>query len=342
MGNCCVPTPTKHGDQGGTNYESLDERHSFDFKPENREYCFTLRVLINMKMLKNKDTIEKFRFNVTYGEDAKNWAENFRFVVEENFSSKPIELVLDHSLVKQFIRVEVQILSSDRRVIDTLSDEFNFYTAAINNYQIISNGSPIRVRMSEQSEEEVVNQLYTYKIDMSYDQSILASSNSDKIKAVFSQVTDAGINDLYETYLGSQCHLLFSTSQIIGKKTNIKNLKFQIELQDMDANKTLARSTAFSLFGDILTKKVKNSLKKENKALKIKGCEIKFSNMLFTQVEDMRAGSFSRKALKFNITAVYRKPSTSIFQYFSNSNLRIIPFLGLDFSQANLTFDDDI
>lgn len=47
------------------------------------------------------------------------------------------------------------------------------------------------------------------------------------------------------------------------------------------------------------------------------------------------------KSLQMKIVSVSKKTTSSIFEYLK-SGAKIIPVLGLDFSQANLTFDDNI
>ena len=48
------------------------------------------------------------------------------------------------------------------------------------------------------------------------------------------------------------------------------------------------------------------------------------------------------KAMQMKVVAAFKKPSMSVFNFFSRTGLKVMPILGLDFSQANLTFDDDI
>ena len=43
-----------------------------------------------------------------------------------------------------------------------------------------------------------------------------------------------------------------------------------------------------------------------------------------------------------NIVQVSKIKSISMFSYFAAREIKVVPFFGLDFSQANLTFDDDI
>lgn len=42
------------------------------------------------------------------------------------------------------------------------------------------------------------------------------------------------------------------------------------------------------------------------------------------------------------ICKFYKVKLISIFSYFASKDIKILPFFGLDYSQANLTFDDDI
>lgn len=42
------------------------------------------------------------------------------------------------------------------------------------------------------------------------------------------------------------------------------------------------------------------------------------------------------------IARFYKVKLISLFSYFASKEIRVLPFFGLDFSQANLTFDDDI
>ncbi len=48
------------------------------------------------------------------------------------------------------------------------------------------------------------------------------------------------------------------------------------------------------------------------------------------------------KAFDFAIVGFKKVESMSVFKVLSQREMKIIPFYGLDFSQANLTFDDDI
>lgn len=48
------------------------------------------------------------------------------------------------------------------------------------------------------------------------------------------------------------------------------------------------------------------------------------------------------KSLDLNIVGLYRLSSIPVFRWISARNMKIVPVYGLDFSQANLTFDDDI
>lgn len=48
------------------------------------------------------------------------------------------------------------------------------------------------------------------------------------------------------------------------------------------------------------------------------------------------------KTISFSITDMKRFQSIPVFKILSNRDMKIIPIFGLDFSQANLTFDDDI
>jgi len=57
--------------------------------------------------------------------------------------------------------------------------------------------------------------------------------------------------------------------------------------------------------------------------------------------ESGSANSYS-KTLEISLVAIYRKEASSIFSYFSRTRMKLVPIIGLDFSQANLTFDDDI
>ena len=48
------------------------------------------------------------------------------------------------------------------------------------------------------------------------------------------------------------------------------------------------------------------------------------------------------KTINLDIIGVRKIESVPIFQRLNSQMMKIIPVLGLDFSQANLTFDDDI
>lgn len=63
-------------------------------------------------------------------------------------------------------------------------------------------------------------------------------------------------------------------------------------------------------------------------------------SMGYDIVTDM--GNDYNKTLTWDIIGLQKIESISIFRYLSSKNMRILPIFGLDFSQANLTFDDDI
>lgn len=48
------------------------------------------------------------------------------------------------------------------------------------------------------------------------------------------------------------------------------------------------------------------------------------------------------KVLKFSLIGFKKVESMSVFKILSQREMKIIPFFGLDYSQANLTFDDNI
>jgi hypothetical protein len=67
--------------------------------------------------------------------------------------------------------------------------------------------------------------------------------------------------------------LVFSTTQLAGKKINAKKAKLQIELVDSDTHKLLARSRTFTLETLIKNLGSRESLRK------IQGVSIRFNNM---------------------------------------------------------------
>lgn len=67
--------------------------------------------------------------------------------------------------------------------------------------------------------------------------------------------------------------LVFSTTQLAGKKINAKKAKLQIELVDSDDNKLLARSRTFTLETLIKNMGSRESLRK------IQGVSVRFNNL---------------------------------------------------------------
>lgn len=57
---------------------------------------------------------------------------------------------------------------------------------------------------------------------------------------------------------------------------------------------------------------------------------------------DNKRGSDYSKTLSMSIIGIYRVNSVSLFSYFAAKDVKLLPLFGLDFSQANLTFDDNI
>ena len=137
---------------------------------------------------------------------------------------------------------------------------------------------------------------------------------------------------------------------MIGGINNLeKKSQLQIELFDTKKEKLIARSKAFHMSELIKTISHRNSLRKTSVA----NFEIEFNNLVANTmsksavfltnsiVSNMYDKEYS-KTFSLTLVGFKKVESMSVFKVLSNRKMKIIPFFGLDYSQANLTFDDDI
>jgi hypothetical protein len=180
------------------------------------------------------------------------------------------------------------------------------------------------------------------------------------VKVVLSQVTGKSVNELCELPIedfmseNTESHslrlskevegstktfnVIFSTTQLTGKKNFEKKTKLQLELYDSINNKLIARSKTFALATLLKGITGRKSLRRTS----VTRHELVLNNMVSNQMmTNMNSDEYS-KAIAFNIIAMKKVESIPVFKVLTNREMKIIPVFGLDFSQANLTFDDDI
>lgn len=194
MGQCCQYNPNQQRNYpGGRDYSRLSEEGPIEHHPEvNMDYHFNLRVFIDINKLKAVESITRIRFMVRYGgEVVKEWREDFRKARHEAYQSKTINIKLDQANVLQNVRVEAQILNSNKKVIENLVDEFSILKSAMNGGMLtageLSSEQIIKISAFESKfEEEEKEKHHTYRLEMEYNPTHIPCDDIEKVRLGFS------------------------------------------------------------------------------------------------------------------------------------------------------------
>ena len=186
MGTCCIGPPEHRlSSQKRTRYETLEEQQLVEFKPDYKEYSFSLRIVVDLRQVDHQEGIDKFRFIIMYGEVVRDWFENFKYAIDEVFYSKSIHINFNPSLFQQDVFVQVFTLNSKKKIIQKISDKFNFLRAAVAIDTCIesdtSKNSVIKLSMFENADESNSKQHFTYKLEIEYDPSTIPIEETEKV-----------------------------------------------------------------------------------------------------------------------------------------------------------------
>lgn len=132
MGQCCRYTPDHSRDATNGGYFAFPDEIELQTQPDLLEFKFLLKIVIDTKLAKLFDKVARIQFKVRYGEKVvKEWTEEVNGSYREDFISKGVRIALDQLNLTQKIKVSVQMLSQNNKIVDGIEENFSFLKAAI-------------------------------------------------------------------------------------------------------------------------------------------------------------------------------------------------------------------